>query len=65
MASAGDPNGGGRFAWPPYETTTEPEIVLDLTQSTETGLEKAKCDFWDALVASGGDGGAPDGGDGG
>jgi len=49
MAKNGDPNGGGRFAWPKYDMTTETDLVLDLTQSTETQLEKAQCDFWDGL----------------
>jgi para-nitrobenzyl esterase len=49
MAKTGDPNGGGRFAWPKYEMSTEPEIVLDLPQSTVTEYEKAQCDFWDGL----------------
>jgi len=49
MAKDGDPNGAGRFPWPKYDTTTEPEIVLDVVQSTETQLEKAQCDFWDGL----------------
>jgi para-nitrobenzyl esterase len=49
MAASGNPNGMGRFAWPAYTLGTEPEIVLDLTLSTETELKKAQCDFWDAL----------------
>ena len=40
---------GNRFAWPAYEMTTEPEIVLDTTQSTETKLEQSQCDFWDGI----------------
>jgi para-nitrobenzyl esterase len=49
MAETGNPNGMGAFAWPEYNLTTEPEIVLDLTLSTETELKKAQCDFWDGL----------------
>lgn len=49
MADKGDPNGGGAPNWPAYELTTEPNIVLDLTISTETQLKKADCDFWDNL----------------
>jgi para-nitrobenzyl esterase len=49
MARSGSPNGGGRVSWPLYDMTTEPDIVLDVTVSTETELEKAQCDFWDAL----------------
>jgi para-nitrobenzyl esterase len=59
MASTGNPNGGGRFTWPPYDTTTEPDLVLNVTQSTETQYEKPQCDFWDAIEWSGiADGGA-------
>jgi para-nitrobenzyl esterase len=49
MAASGDPNGNGRFEWPKYALPVGPEIVLDLKESTETELEKAKCDFWDGL----------------
>jgi para-nitrobenzyl esterase len=49
MAGAGNPNGGARPSWPLYQLTTEPDLVLDLTLSTETELKKAQCDFWDAL----------------
>jgi para-nitrobenzyl esterase len=51
MAAHGTPNSGdgGAFVWPPYELTTEPEILLDLTLSTETELKKAQCDFWDSI----------------
>ncbi len=49
MAAGGDPNGGGRFMWPAYDLSTEPQIVLDTTISTVTQLRKAECDFWDGL----------------
>lgn len=51
MATAGDPNGDGAVSWPKYDATTEPDLVLDLTVSTETAFKKADCDFWDGLVA--------------
>jgi para-nitrobenzyl esterase len=50
MAKTADPNGDGRFSWPQYTLDTEPEIVLDLTQSTVTELEKSQCDFWDSIA---------------
>jgi para-nitrobenzyl esterase len=50
MAAAGDPNGAGAVAWPKYDTTTEPDIVLDLTITTETAYKKSDCDFWDGLI---------------
>jgi para-nitrobenzyl esterase len=51
MAAHGDPNTSSTssFTWPPYQLTTEPEIVLDLTLSTETELKKSQCDFWDGI----------------
>jgi para-nitrobenzyl esterase len=49
MATHGNPNTSGAFAWPAYQLTTEPEIVLDLTLSTETELKSAACDFWDSI----------------
>jgi para-nitrobenzyl esterase len=58
MASTGNPNGGGRLSWPAYQLPAEPQIVLDLTASTESQYEKANCDFWDSL----GPGGATDAG---
>jgi para-nitrobenzyl esterase len=49
MATQGDPNAAGRFAWPRYDATQETQLVLDLTLSTESAFKKAKCDFWDGL----------------
>ena len=49
MAAVGNPNGGGRLAWPPYQPATEPDIVLDLALSTETELEQQACNFWQGL----------------
>ena len=50
FATAGDPNGGGAPAWPPYSTDTDQNIVLDLTVATASGLDSSDCDFWDSLV---------------
>jgi para-nitrobenzyl esterase len=49
MATAGDPNGGGRLSWPAYDATSEKQMVLDLTLSTESAYEKSQCDFWDGI----------------
>jgi para-nitrobenzyl esterase len=49
MAASGDPNGGGRPAWPGYDLATETQLVLDLTPSTETAYNAAHCDFWDSI----------------
>ncbi len=49
MAAAGNPNGGSAVAWPAYDPTTEPDLVLDLPVTTELAYDKAACDFWDGL----------------
>jgi para-nitrobenzyl esterase len=58
MAADGDPNGtgtgsgsgSGAVAWPKYDASTEPDLVLDLHIAAETAYKKADCDFWDALL---------------
>jgi para-nitrobenzyl esterase len=50
MAGAGDPNGSGSVAWPKYDVTTEPDVVLDIPVTTETAYKKSDCDFWDTLL---------------
>jgi para-nitrobenzyl esterase len=50
MAQAGDPNGAGAPTWPKYDTSTDPDQVLDLTISTETAFKKSDCDWWDGLL---------------
>lgn len=49
LAKSGDPNGGGAPTWPKYDAAMDQNIVLDLTISTQAGLKKAACDFWDSL----------------
>jgi para-nitrobenzyl esterase len=49
MASSAAPSNQESFAWPAYQEATDTSIVLDLTLSTETGLKKNLCDFWDGL----------------
>jgi para-nitrobenzyl esterase len=49
MATTGNPNGGGRLAWPEYATPAEAQIDLDLSLSTVSQFEKTACDFWDGL----------------
>ena len=46
----GDPNGEGAFAWPSYDAATDTNLVLDLTLSTQSGLKKDACDFWDGIL---------------
>jgi para-nitrobenzyl esterase len=50
MATHGDPNTTGQLAWPPYDTTNETQLVLDVTASTESAFKKEKCAFWDSLL---------------
>ena len=49
LAAKGDPNGQGALAWPKYDASTDESLVLDLKLSTEAGLYKDDCDFWDGL----------------
>jgi para-nitrobenzyl esterase len=49
LAKSGDPNGGGAPTWPKYDAAMDQNIVLDLAISTQTGLKKDLCDFWDSL----------------
>jgi para-nitrobenzyl esterase len=49
MAKGASPTVTGQLAWPVYTMATEPDMVLDLTLSTETELEQAQCDFWAGL----------------
>jgi para-nitrobenzyl esterase len=50
FAAASDPNGGGSAAWPAYATSSDQNIVLDLTVATASGLDASECDFWDSLA---------------
>jgi para-nitrobenzyl esterase len=38
MAATGNPNGGGRFPWPAFDLSTEQNLVLDTTLTTQTAL---------------------------
>lgn len=49
FATSADPNGGGAPAWPKYDAATDQDLDLDLTITTQTGLKKDACDFWDSL----------------
>ena len=48
FAQTGDPNGDG-VTWPKYTSANDENIVLDLKVTTESGLKKSDCDFWDGL----------------
>jgi para-nitrobenzyl esterase len=50
FAAAGDPNGAGAVAWPPYDAATDPVILLDDTQAASAGVRTKYCDFWDTTL---------------
>lgn len=50
LSASGDPNGKDALAWPKYDAASDSNLMLDLTISTQSGLKKAACDFWDALL---------------
>lgn len=48
--AAGDPNGGDALPWPKYSADKDENIVLAPMISTQAGLKKDLCDFWDSLA---------------
>jgi para-nitrobenzyl esterase len=50
FAKTGNPNGPGLPAWPQYNATQEPTLVLDEQTSTVTHYHDAECAFDDTLV---------------
>ncbi|MFO0755402.1 MAG: carboxylesterase/lipase family protein [Byssovorax sp.] len=50
LAASGDPNGKDALAWPAYDAAGDQNIVLDLMLSTQSGLSKDDCDFWDGIL---------------
>jgi para-nitrobenzyl esterase len=52
FARTGDPNGGGRPAWPKYDAAMNRNMTLAATPSVATGLRKAACDFWDTYLST-------------
>ncbi len=49
FVSSGDPNGAGAVPWPAYTQASDTNLVLDSTVTTQAGLKKDKCDFWDTI----------------
>jgi para-nitrobenzyl esterase len=47
---AGDPNGEGATPWPAYAEASDTNLVFDSTITTNTGLKKDACDFWDSVT---------------
>lgn len=52
FADKADPSGGDALAWPKYEQASDENIVLDMKVSTQSGLKKDLCDFWDGVVVA-------------
>lgn len=50
MARHGAPAAEGQLAWPPYDSASETQLIIDATASTVSAFKKAKCDFWDRLA---------------
>jgi len=47
LSAAGDPNGGNRPMWSPYDPASDVSMRLDLPVAAEHGVRAADCDFWD------------------
>lgn len=49
LAGAGDPNGPGLTAWPPYDPARDTTLAWDTQPAAVNGVRTAVCDFWDLL----------------
>jgi para-nitrobenzyl esterase len=49
FAKNGNPNGSGQPAWPQYNTTSEPTLVLDEQVSTVTNYHDSECSYVDTV----------------
>jgi para-nitrobenzyl esterase len=52
LGEKGDPNGEGAFVWPKYDAAKDESLILDMTVSTQAGLKKDVCDFWDGVASA-------------
>jgi para-nitrobenzyl esterase len=49
FAASGDPNGDDAAAWPTYDSSSDPSMVLAPDPHVVDGLRAEQCDFWDGL----------------
>ncbi|WP_231511392.1 carboxylesterase/lipase family protein [Chondromyces apiculatus] len=49
LAESGEPGAQEGVAWPRYEAASDEALILDLDLSTEAGVRKDLCDFWDEV----------------
>jgi para-nitrobenzyl esterase len=49
LAAKGDPNGSDALVWPKYDAAKDESLILDLKLSTQAGVHKDDCDFWDGI----------------
>ncbi len=49
LSLTGDPNSKEALAWPSYDAASDSNVVLDLTLSTQSGLKKDACEFWEGI----------------
>ena len=52
FATTGDPNGGGRPQWPPYESETDNHLELGDEIRADSSLRHRACDLYDNVLAS-------------
>lgn len=49
LGDLGDPNAGGGVSWPRYDAASDTSVILDLAITTESGVRRAQCDYWDTV----------------
>lgn len=49
FAAGGDPMGEGAARWPKYDAATDESLRIAPMITTEAGLKKDLCDFWDGI----------------
>ena len=52
FAKAGDPNDGVAAQWPIYSAAEDQHLTLGTPIAVGSGLNQARCDFWDSIPLS-------------